>query len=189
MRTFQQALSAAFERLGAIGNGLALIETATEERDEGWVFYHQGEDYLATGDFSSMLVGNAPLFVPRDGATPAIISYHRSVDESMAAYRFCGDPNAAPNAEVVLSGWKIGASKVSATQTIRSATSLGLSEAKQTVDACLNGHAVPIGTASVDGARALVSTLASLGFIAEISYGERQVFCMPDIGSPLATGA
>ncbi|MGY8711935.1 YrhB domain-containing protein [Bradyrhizobium sp. 18BD] len=32
----------------------------------GWVFFYQSREFLDTGDFSEVLVGNAPIIVDRD---------------------------------------------------------------------------------------------------------------------------
>jgi len=148
-----------------------LIESKTEEFAAGWVFYYQSVRYLRTGEFGHFLVGNAPLFVPRNGAKPEHISYHRPTSESAEAFERCGNPNANPKAEVEIEGWNEGALKVSATQALREHSTLGLASAHAAVEQCLNGKPVRVSTTNVAAARELAAKLSSLQFIAKVTYG------------------
>jgi hypothetical protein len=40
-----------------------LIHSKTIEKDWGWVFFYQSSDFIKSGDFLSMLGGNAPIIV------------------------------------------------------------------------------------------------------------------------------
>ena len=174
MRTIEEARNAALAHLatGAWSRtGAVLLESKTEEFSAGWVFYYQSAQYLATGNLQDALLGNAPLFVPRNDAPPSFISYHRPTSESMEAFVYCGNPNAVPNPEVELSGWKEGALKVSATQAIRECSSMGLAAAKEAVDLCLSGNPARVRTASVASARELVLKLEHLHFAARVTNG------------------
>ena len=44
----------------------AIIDDATKEIPEGWVFFYNSREYLETGDFSFCLAGNAPVVVCRE---------------------------------------------------------------------------------------------------------------------------
>ena len=147
-----------------------LIDSSTEEFSAGWVYY-QSALFLRTNNFQHMLVGNAPIFIPRNGAQPEVISYHRPTSESAAAFLYCGTANAKPNAEIELRGWKEGACKASASQAIRAYSSLGLLAAHKAIHHCLVGQAIRIKTTNVVAARQLVSNLEELGFISCITYG------------------
>jgi hypothetical protein len=175
MRTTEQAREAAIAQIAARDVGELeplLIESSIEEFAAGWVYYYQSARYLQTRDPQDSLVGNAPLFVPRNGAPPAFISYHRPTAESLEAFAFCGDVNAEPNAEIELQGWEVGALKVSATQAIREFSSLGLAAAHKAIDECLSGKVVRVSTGGVAAARALASKLVCLKFIARVTYGK-----------------
>lgn len=148
-----------------------LIDSKIERFDAGWVFYYQSPRYIQTGNFSEMLVGNAPLFVPRNGAPPQFVSYHRPTAESVEAFMCCGNANGQPNPEVELSGPICGVAKMTATQAIREFSSLGLGAAKEVVDTCLSGSAVRVQATSVAAARELASKLGQLGFAAKLTYG------------------
>lgn len=148
-----------------------LVDSEAEEFTVGWVYYYQSALFLRTQDVRDSLVGNAPLFVPRNGAEPTFISYHRPTSESAEAFSYCGNANATPNAEVELKGWNEGARKVSATQAIRAHSSLGLAAAHNAIEKCLVGQAIKINTESVAAARKLASSLEDLGFRASITYG------------------
>jgi len=84
-----------------------LVDSNTEEFDAGWVFYYQSAHYVVTKHPGDMLVGNAPIFVARNGASPVFISYHRPTSESVEAFVCRGNANAAPNPEVELLGWRV----------------------------------------------------------------------------------
>jgi len=142
-----------------------------EEYPAGWVFYYQSAEYVKSGDVQHALVGNAPLFVPRDDLPPQFISYHRSVGESLEAFCYCSDANALPNAEVELLTWRDGADAAQAIRAIRDRSSLGLAEAKAFVDSCLAGKTVRIPTSGVSVARALQKELETLGFSGRVTYG------------------
>ena len=116
-------------------------------------------------------MGNAPLFVPRNGQPPQFVSCHRSTADSVDAFICCGDASAQANPEVELSGWSRETDKLSATQAIRECSSLGLGSAKKAVDACLSGSKARVSTASVAAARELVSKLTQLGLAAKLTYG------------------
>lgn len=151
---------------------LEIVESKTEEFPVGWVYYYQSALFLRTQELEHSLIGNAPLFVPRNGASPVFISYHRPTSESMEAFAFCADANATPRAEVDLKGWIKGARKISANKAIRAHSSLGLSDAHDAVGKCLAGHAVKIQTESVAAARELVAELTEFGFVAAVAYGD-----------------
>ncbi|MEK8035027.1 YrhB domain-containing protein [Ideonella sp. DXS29W] len=174
MQSTESAGQSALTFLGKQGFGEAvpvLIDSATQEFDEGWVFFYQSKSYVETGDFNESLVGNAPCFVPRNGSAPCFISYHRPIEESMRAFRLCGDASAEAKAQVKLLGWEPGALSVSAIQVIRRHSMLGLAAAKKAVDSCLSGSPTLIDTISVASASVLVAELSNLNFLAEVTYG------------------
>jgi hypothetical protein len=148
-----------------------LLDSRTEEFGGGWVFYYQSARYLQSQEVGDSLLGNAPLFVARNGAEPTHISYHRPTAESVEAFLSCGDPNANANAQVELKGWEKGALAVSAIQAIRGHSSLGLAAAKHAVDKCLAGEVVRVDTPSVAAARELALELQRFHFSAKVTYG------------------
>jgi len=174
MRTVEQAREEAIAWLAASEFSTAdptLIDSSTEEFPAGWVYRYQSAEFLRTGDFKHCLLGNAPLFIPRNDAKPQSISYHRPTSESAEAFSCCGDANAQPNAEVRLKGARDGARKVSATKAIRAHACWGLAAAHGAVDRCLSGQPTVIKTPSVESARELAFLLQDLGFLAGITYG------------------
>jgi hypothetical protein len=42
---------------------LVILDDLTIEKEWGWVFFYNTEEYVKTGDFSESLVGNAPYIV------------------------------------------------------------------------------------------------------------------------------
>jgi len=174
MRNVEQARALAIERLvtgECAGFPAVLIDSRTEESAAGWVYHYQSAACLQSQESQDSLVGNAPLFVPRDGSAAVFISYHRPTSESVNAFLCCGDANAMPNAEVELSGWAAGALAVSAIKTICAFSSLGLFEAKTVVEACLAGEAPRVRTREVAAARELAAALNELHFVATVTYG------------------
>jgi hypothetical protein len=171
MRTIEEAREAAVAHLAVNEVPVVLVDSNTEEFDAGWVFYYQSARYVMTQRLEDMLAGNAPIFVPRNGAPPDYISYHRPTSESVEAFVRCGNANAAPNPEVELLGWKEGALEVSAIQAIRECSSFGLAAAKEAVDSCLSGNPARVQTKNVAAARELASKLVGICFIARVTYG------------------
>lgn len=167
-RTLPEARNAAIEYLP---DGVSIVDSAIREFAEGWVFYYQSTDFHATGNFADILVGNAPVFVPRRDEAPSTVGYHRPLEESMDAYTSCGDCNAPARAEVRLIGWTRGALAVNAIRLIHAASSIGLGAAKAAVERCMNSQEIAVPTRSVQAARDLVNDLATVGFDARLAYG------------------
>ncbi|MDH0863374.1 hypothetical protein [Mitsuaria sp. GD03876] len=89
-------------------------------------------------------------------------------EESPAIDRACENTAAIETPVVRLTGWNKGALTVSAIQAVRRHSSLGLSSAKQLVEACLDGERPVVLTRSLETAKAMASELASFGFQAEV---------------------
>ena len=171
--SFAQAVKIAIQRVSsmdAVDGGVSIVQEDTKEFDAGWVFYYQSTRFLETGNQSYLLAGNAPLFVARSDGKATFVSYHRPLNESMAAYRACGNPNAREIPKVQLTGWHPGALSVTAIQVVRQHSAIGLGEAKRVVDGCLANEKPVVSTPDVASARALVQSLASAGFVGELQY-------------------
>ena len=54
------------------------------EAGANWVFFYQSRAYLDGGDPDSMLVGNAPIVVPRDGSPPFALSVAADIDDQIS---------------------------------------------------------------------------------------------------------
>jgi len=174
MRTTEDAREAASIVLAASAGAashLVILESATEEFAAGWIFYYQNAEYLKTGDVRHALLGNAPLFVPRDGSGLQFVSYQRPISESMDAYRYCGNANAQPNAEVELLTRDDDAQAIQAVRAIRDCSALGMGAAKAAIDACLAGRRARVSVESVAAALALKEKLGKFGFTGTITYG------------------
>jgi ribosomal protein L7/L12 len=173
MRTLGQAREAAVAHLATMKVCVVLLDSNTEEFDAGWVFYYQSAQYVLTQQIGDMLAGNAPIFVPRNGAPPHFISYLRPTSESVEAFVRCGDANAVQNPEVELLGYEAGALTVPVIRLIRDCSSLGLAAAKEAVEACLCGTPTRLQTTSAAAARELVAKLADFHFIARVTYSPK----------------
>jgi immunity protein 35 of polymorphic toxin system len=52
------------------GCEVAIVDSATLEKSYGWIFFYQSKRYLESGNFSDLLVGNAPIVIAKaDGRT------------------------------------------------------------------------------------------------------------------------
>ena len=49
------------------GVTLVIIDSETQEREFGWVFFYDSKEFVETGDFIHSIAGNAPVVVLRDG--------------------------------------------------------------------------------------------------------------------------
>jgi hypothetical protein len=50
-----------------------------------WVFFYQGRAYVESGDLDALLVGNAPIVVPRDGGKLFALASVHDVDAQIRA--------------------------------------------------------------------------------------------------------
>jgi hypothetical protein len=57
-RTVRAIADANNDEFGIVGN---------ETTNEGWLFFYNSKDFIETGNFSSSLAGNGPIFVDRSG--------------------------------------------------------------------------------------------------------------------------
>ncbi len=66
----------------ASGDEFILIYDKTIEVGEGWVFFYNSREFIETGDLSSALAGNGPIFVDRSGAVrklPSAVSWEVAI--------------------------------------------------------------------------------------------------------------
>ena len=66
-----QARRIAAEEIGegrTTGEGvtMVIVDEATTEIPEGWIFFYDSREHIETGDFSFCIAGNAPLVVCRE---------------------------------------------------------------------------------------------------------------------------
>ena len=167
MRDIEFAKKIARSHISSDGFGeteIVILDHLTREFDGGWVFCYQSEKFVESNKIEDSLVGNAPLFVPRADIAPIFISYHRPIEESMAAFKICGDANGERISSVTISTWEDGASAVDAIKAIRSHSHRGLADAKLAVDTCLAGGESTVATKSIHDADELLCKLSELGF-------------------------
>jgi hypothetical protein len=55
------------ERHDGDGLHVVVLDDATRTVDVGWVFFYQTTEFAETGDFTTAMVGDAPLVVDRHG--------------------------------------------------------------------------------------------------------------------------
>jgi hypothetical protein len=51
----------------ASGDEFDIIHNKTIHASEGWIFFYNSKEFIETGDRSSALAGNGPIFVDRNG--------------------------------------------------------------------------------------------------------------------------
>lgn len=69
MITYEDALLKANGYLNEMDLNVCLLTEHTIEFEYGWVFFYQSAEYLRTGDYSEILLGNAPFIINKyDGS-------------------------------------------------------------------------------------------------------------------------
>jgi hypothetical protein len=68
----------------AIGEPVEI--TKTQEEFFGWVFFYQSQDYLKTGNLSSILAGNSPFIVDKRDGTVHVLGTSESADFYIKKY-------------------------------------------------------------------------------------------------------
>ncbi len=83
---FEGAVAIAMAKLEelCVGVPLQLLQDEVLEKANGWVFFYQSSDYLQTGQFNLQLVGNAPIYVRRDGYL-SLLPTHSPLEQSILA--------------------------------------------------------------------------------------------------------
>jgi hypothetical protein len=66
---------------------VVIVEDATIESDDYWVFCYNTRAYVETGDFRQALVGNAPIFVSRIDGSAHLGRTDRSVEAQLHELR------------------------------------------------------------------------------------------------------
>lgn len=168
--SFIQARDIAQARLRTMSGQTELQFVGVREFAVGWVFSYQAARYVATGDVDEMVVGNAPMFIARSDGQLEFPSTHRPLEKSVDAYRTCGDVHAQQVPTIRLLAGRPGASTSAAIQAIRQYVTVGVVEAKASIDACLSREHPTVQLQSMEDAKALVLALGSAGFEAEICY-------------------
>lgn len=67
-----------------------LLDNMTLERNFGWVFFYQSEEYVLTGNKSARLFGNAPVFVARDTGRATLAGTSFPIEDYVEAYESLG---------------------------------------------------------------------------------------------------
>jgi hypothetical protein len=67
------------------GDQLMVIDSATIEKDYGWVFFYDSRRFLENDDENFMIAGNAPLIVEKDG-TLHWLGTAKPVEEYLTAF-------------------------------------------------------------------------------------------------------
>jgi hypothetical protein len=72
---------------------LALLEDNTIEDEFGWVFFYESEDYIKSGSYREMLLGNAPLMISRQDGHLHVTGTAHPVEFYIENFKRSGDPD------------------------------------------------------------------------------------------------
>lgn len=144
--------------------GLDILDEHTLEVACGWVFFYQSKRYLQTNDTLDAVAGNAPILVDSGDCSLHVTGTARPVEYYVQNYLETGSTHVEAVPVLVLSGWKVGAKKIPATQLLNRQTTLGLKRSKQCIDDALEGIATRLQMSDFDEAERLRAALDELGW-------------------------
>jgi hypothetical protein len=76
--SFDQAKALVEKPVGALGaassDEFVITHNKTIDASEGWIFFYNSKTFVETGDPSSALLGNGPIFVDRNGGVKVLPS-------------------------------------------------------------------------------------------------------------------
>ena len=166
MITADAACEIARHHVLTLGDDLKLFEEPIISGDFGWVFSFQSNVYIETNDMRDALAGNAPILVDRESGVVFTLGTAHEIEKYLQAYERFGDPHAEPGPTLELVNWRTGVNKVAATKEIKVRAQLGLKDAKEAVDNCLNGQKPLVRCADAETADSLVRKLDAVGIVA-----------------------
>lgn len=149
---------------------IMVVDEATIEKPWGWVFFYTSRKWHETQLHRYAIAGNAPLIVEKESGNVLTTGTAFPVEHYISIYERCGNPNGVELPEVQINGWRVGALTISAIQIIRQHSELGLGDAKQIVEACMESQSPTVVVSDTQKARSLVTALHSVGFEAEVRY-------------------
>jgi hypothetical protein len=123
---------------------------------------------LSTDDAPHAVAGHVAVVCAEVSLMP--LTAPRPVIDSLTAYLACGNADALPTREVVITGWRPGAMPISAIAAIRDHSRYGLGTAKLLIEECLAGRRARIEARDYTAAQHLVTALETLGFRAEVCW-------------------
>jgi hypothetical protein len=142
----------------------AVVEGATREFPQCFVFVHQGTKFVETGDVSGMFVGHGPVLISREDGKVFKTGSCFPTEHYVKAFEACGDPYGVPANKVKILGWHPAADKVMAIKVVREKSEMGLSEAKAVVDSALSNAESSFTARTVGDAAQAVAELRASGF-------------------------
>ena len=151
----------------ASGIDLVLLEEPISSGNFGWVFGYESRVFLETNDIRDAIAGNAPILIDKNSGQILVLGTAHDVEKYVHMYQCFGDPHAEPGPTIELVKWRMGAEKLAAVKEIRTHIQLGLNDAKDIVDACLDGQKPLVRCADPPTAEVLVRKLDAVGFEAK----------------------
>ena len=145
----------------------ALLADSTLERESCFVFFYQSKQYIQSGNFRDMVVGQGPVIVCKETGRLFQTGSVHETEHYVNAFEACGDPFGELTSRILISSWSEGANVVKAIKCIRAATGEGLAHSKYLIDQVLDGEGVVVELSALDKVKITVACLAEHGFGSE----------------------
>lgn len=144
--------------------GFVILDQLTIEKSWGWVFFYDSRNHYESGDRGDMIFGNAPYIVNRHDGSLHITGTARRTEYYIQNYEDTGNAHVEAVPVLIISGWREGAQKVSATRLLNQQASLGLARSKHCIDDALDNIATRIQLSDFEHAEKLRVSLNALGW-------------------------
>ncbi len=151
----------------AVEDSLILVDSATVEKEWGWVFFYTSKLWYETNDFRYAMVGNAPFIVERESGRILGLGTAFTSEHYIENYEKHGDPHFQPGPGIRLAGRSREVDVMAAVKLLRDRLGIGLLAAKQIIEDCLAGRRPAVTATSKSVAAQLAEDLESMGFLVE----------------------
>lgn len=145
-------------------DGFVILDQHTIEKPWGWVFFYDSRKHYESGDHRDLIAGNAPYIVNRFDGSLHDTGTAEKTEYYIQNYEDTGDAHIEAVPALIISGWREGAQKVSATRLLNQQTSLGLARSKHSIDDALDNISTRIQLSDFEHAERLRASLDALGW-------------------------
>lgn len=116
-----------------------------------------------------LMAGNAPLLIDARTGKVHVTGTAETMQYYITNFRVTGDPHVEPMELAKITGWRVGAKKISAVTLLKENTNLGLVGAKASIDAVLDGQVVDVLPREGVSALEVCAKLEEVGFVATVT--------------------
>ena len=169
MLSLCEAISIARAHVARKGDLIALIDEPVAFKAYGWVFAYDSQEFLAAGDETARLVGQAPFLVLRQGGDVLELSSLEPVDTYLMNYELTGDPLSKPEPRLYVFDWMLGMNGVGAVKLLHDVLGLEIKESRAIVKACIDKFPIKLTCKDLDQAYRLQENLAGFGFVSRFA--------------------